>query len=1427
MDNLRPIGLIEVLRKIWSNLIIHRIRLALSDSKFLASTQYGFVSRKGTMDELIQLTNVLESAAEGKNDIELTTWDITKAFDSVGRTLQLITWLRMGVPLEIALWFVNLDHGGYFIVRSPWASHHMRDLHPLSLPTAITDRAVTLGFKAQRGYTQGDVLSTTGWVGFFDILLRALETVPDRGKYFYRADGINLYPQEAMAYADDLVTISTTREQTNAYSRIICGYMALFGLKLAPNKIRSTTTLTNPGVLTYYDWSWTEHTKEFGSRDTSIKILGIILSANGSWDAQYADLLLHCQRIAQTVGRKMASLSLKTSVLLTSTLAQILYRTQVISLTDQQLDKLTKLLMGVLRDYHTIGRTYPTLVLTSKLLSGIFTDVRTATAKRKWNMMGRMLAVGGAQSITMQSLLGRLHRVGYRDSSPNGQTATVLKPRPGALPRWGDTLPNSLLPEHVLRFFGTQQELPTLIHDIVPALDIDTAELLEELDIHYVNELMPDGQHIPAWLTNSNLPTLQRGLRALRNSATIEMARQLPPPPPECSLTPGQFYTFQGPHHRIKFFEIAGLLSDGKIAGRWWVKQNHSNTLRPTGAHEPRGDAYSGFWDPQEFPFQTSQRALVHRPGGSSDFPRLIGIQPIAAIPPPEQVLQPANWVTRILNDELFDPNDITTSVSDASYIRSHANIHSLFSLKEAPPTHACGAFVLLSHNRPVFGLQIVGMDELEDYNAFIGELYTAVAMAQFRMALPNIVQAYMDCKSVIDASGSSLPMTSEFYVNLQEDYGALLHQIHRLRKGTDQPPLQWTRGHPDQDIQKSDGTIRHAIPRRDWGPQEYGIYVADHLADLTPDASRTLLNEGLMPTHVVQVHISEILRSIPSEGQWFRCHRDDPNLPIFHPTSQLMDIAHFQRYCNERENKSRRENRWSSVQLGLLKPTLKLLHATNWASNWAKYMRIIIDRLPHGRNIAKGMGDEAPIPPCPLCLTGEDSLEHLTHCSDPYMRTSRQDLFHSLDDKLHSFCTKQNYPTEVLTTSRAYLFACASTQLPDIDILGGWLGIPVPRFLSFFSSNRVISRDEYDGLMMTLPRIIADCLTWLHQTWRKRCSLVHGRSDSNSQDATATSATSTGISLASSTRSNRWSVRQPTSSPNPTSVVDASASQISSISFFSAGEPPVSSHIATSTVLNDHPGEEYNLNYFQPPAAATATPDVRVSEAASPHRGQLSIYSVRPTTRSVSNLINWHFRNRLDSLDMVLSTEWEQSLAPRCVDLGGHFTRIPITNHYFINPFQAFLGPSRIAGAGRGLFYETEETSPVLQGSVVGEYFGPSTANGGIDRSFLTNDLDPPGREDGAYLLQNQHHYIVDAHPDCAVGYLNDPFAPANCFFQPNPDNPCQILVVTRTILPSRGVYELTVNYGWDYWSERLHLLSPDAQARCIAFYHPNWVRH
>ena len=158
LNNLRPIGLIEVLRKLWSNLIIHRVRCGLMDCNFLADNQYGFLPKRGTTDELIQLLNVLEEAAELETPIDISTWDIRKAFDSVARALQLVLWLRMGVPLAIARWFINLDSGGHFIVRSPWAEDqihsHYHPLSPSTLTTPTFDHLrQRIGFCSQRGFT--------------------------------------------------------------------------------------------------------------------------------------------------------------------------------------------------------------------------------------------------------------------------------------------------------------------------------------------------------------------------------------------------------------------------------------------------------------------------------------------------------------------------------------------------------------------------------------------------------------------------------------------------------------------------------------------------------------------------------------------------------------------------------------------------------------------------------------------------------------------------------------------------------------------------------------------------------------------------------------------------------------------------------------------------------------------------------------------------------------------------------------------------------------------------------------------------------------------------------------------------------------------------------------------------------------------------
>jgi hypothetical protein len=64
LGNFRPIGLIEVLRKVWTKMVTRRLLPLLEKHKVLQTNQFAFFSGRGTTSELIQLLNVLEEIQE-------------------------------------------------------------------------------------------------------------------------------------------------------------------------------------------------------------------------------------------------------------------------------------------------------------------------------------------------------------------------------------------------------------------------------------------------------------------------------------------------------------------------------------------------------------------------------------------------------------------------------------------------------------------------------------------------------------------------------------------------------------------------------------------------------------------------------------------------------------------------------------------------------------------------------------------------------------------------------------------------------------------------------------------------------------------------------------------------------------------------------------------------------------------------------------------------------------------------------------------------------------------------------------------------------------------------------------------------------------------------------------------------------------------
>ena len=118
IDDLRPIMLLDVLRKIWTTLVMGSITSVLLKHKVLRATQHAYLPQRGTDSANIQVINTLEAAFDEKRTLFGSSWDIRKAFDSVGKWLIWLAWRRLGVPAPLVEWLILLDLGNHTVVRT-------------------------------------------------------------------------------------------------------------------------------------------------------------------------------------------------------------------------------------------------------------------------------------------------------------------------------------------------------------------------------------------------------------------------------------------------------------------------------------------------------------------------------------------------------------------------------------------------------------------------------------------------------------------------------------------------------------------------------------------------------------------------------------------------------------------------------------------------------------------------------------------------------------------------------------------------------------------------------------------------------------------------------------------------------------------------------------------------------------------------------------------------------------------------------------------------------------------------------------------------------------------------------------------------------------------------------------------------------------
>ena len=201
LKDLRPLMLVEVMRKIWVGLITGRVTSFLLKHKLINPSQHAYLRGKGTQTAIPQLINAFETAREYWTDLYISSWDMSQAFDNLSREMILLSLRRLHIPHDLAQYFISLDIGGRVIVRTPWILEKLR---------ADTELSPGDFFFTEKGVCQGDIPSPLLWIAAFDIPLVALSMIPSDFKVQDLACQASVCPD--VAYADDLLSVVASPE---------------------------------------------------------------------------------------------------------------------------------------------------------------------------------------------------------------------------------------------------------------------------------------------------------------------------------------------------------------------------------------------------------------------------------------------------------------------------------------------------------------------------------------------------------------------------------------------------------------------------------------------------------------------------------------------------------------------------------------------------------------------------------------------------------------------------------------------------------------------------------------------------------------------------------------------------------------------------------------------------------------------------------------------------------------------------------------------------------------------------------------------------------------------------------------------------------------------------------------------------------------
>ena len=377
-ENLRPIILLSILRKILTVALLDRTWDRLSDS--IPKTQAAYQIGRGTTEQVLALKLLIEKAITSNNyDVYLLLLDMSKAFDTVNRK----TLLK---DLQEVL---NADE-----------THLLATLTNRPLISIYLDGEQGEGFNTYVGICQGDCLSAVLFIFYLACALKETpeDQVPKDLKAFLE-----------LFYADDLTYATTSKQHRQHIKEDTPEKLKRYNLLVNKDKTEEGEApdkrpppppppppLEDPGTKILWsplDWLIPPKTSPPEPSYKNIKLLGTILDTQKDTTARKNKVWQPIQKFTKYFRSKRLSVHHKTRIFRTYVEPVLLYNSETWSLTTTLENGLNSFHRRLLRI--AINKRYPKTISNQKLYHITKeTPIAKKIQKRRLALFGHILRLG-------------------------------------------------------------------------------------------------------------------------------------------------------------------------------------------------------------------------------------------------------------------------------------------------------------------------------------------------------------------------------------------------------------------------------------------------------------------------------------------------------------------------------------------------------------------------------------------------------------------------------------------------------------------------------------------------------------------------------------------------------------------------------------------------------------------------------------------------------------------------------------------------------------------------------------------------------------------------------------------------------------------------------------------------------------------------